>query len=75
MIKWVRIRRHIATWKRPKPPNNVEWQQSEAIETETTDNDIEFEWATETIRHVGIVVHRCIQLMCASSFLPSIVMV
>jgi ATP-dependent helicase/nuclease subunit A len=42
----------------------VEWQQSEAIETETTDNDIEFEWATETIRHVGIVVHRCIQLMC-----------
>lgn len=59
-----RIRRHIATWKRPKPPNNVEWQQSEVIETETTDNDIEFEWATETIRHVGIVVHRCIQLMC-----------
>ncbi len=57
------FRRHIATWKRPKPPNNVDWQQSEAMVAETSDSDIEFEWATETIRHVGIVVHRCIQLM------------
>jgi len=59
-----RIRRHIATWKRPKPPNNVSWQQNEAAVTETTDSDIEFEWATETIQHVGNVVHRCIQMMC-----------
>ena len=58
-----RIRRHIATWKRPKPPNNVIWQQNEATVTETSQSDIEFEWATETIRHIGIVVHRCIQLM------------
>ena len=58
-----RIRRHIATWKRPKPPNNVSWQQHEATVAESTDSNIEFEWATETIRHVGIVVHRCIQLM------------
>ncbi len=57
------FRRHIATWKRPKPPNNVSWQQLDATGAETSDNDIEFEWATETIRHVGIVVHRCIQLM------------
>ena len=59
-----RIRRHIATWKRPRPPNNVEWQQSEVMDIETLDNDIEFKWATETIRYVGIVAHRCIQLMC-----------
>jgi len=57
------FRRHIATWRRPKPPRNVDWQQGEAMAAETSDNDIEFEWATETIRHVGIVVHRCIQLM------------
>jgi ATP-dependent exoDNAse (exonuclease V) beta subunit len=57
------FRRHMATWKRPKPPNNVEWQQGEAMAAETSDSEIEFEWATETIRHVGIVVHRCIQLM------------
>ena len=57
------FRRHIATWKRPKPPANVYWQQSEATVVETSDNDIEFEWASETIRHVGFVVHRCIQLM------------
>ncbi len=61
------FRRHIATWKRPKPPNNVNWQQNEATVAETSDNDIEFEWATETIRHVGIVVHRCIQLMVEDS--------
>jgi ATP-dependent helicase/nuclease subunit A len=58
-----RIRRHIATWKRPKPPNNVTWQQGDDAVAETSDSDIEFEWATVTIRHVGIVVHRCIQLM------------
>jgi len=58
-----RFRRHIATWKRPKSPDNVIWQQSEIEIAETTDNDIEFEWASETIRHVGVVVHRCIQLM------------
>lgn len=57
------FRRHIATWKRSNPPENVDWQQGEAAAAETSDNDIEFEWATETIRHVGIVVHRCIQLM------------
>ncbi|RKZ47023.1 MAG: DNA helicase UvrD, partial [Gammaproteobacteria bacterium] len=57
------FRRHMGTWKRPRPPRNVNWQQSDATTTEASDNDIEFEWATETIRHVGIVVHRCIQLM------------
>jgi hypothetical protein len=41
----------------------VSWQQKETAVAETTDSEIEFEWATETIRHVGIVVHRCIQLM------------
>jgi hypothetical protein len=57
------FRRHIATWKRPGPPKDVKWQQNEATVAEASDNDIEFEWATETIRHVGIVVHRCIQFM------------
>ena len=59
-----RMRRHIATWKRPEPPHNVEWQQSRAIDMETTDKNMEFMWATKTIRYVGTVVHRCIQLMC-----------
>ncbi len=57
------LRRYIITWERPKPPKNVNWQQSKATVEKTLDNDIKFEWATETIRHVGLVTHRCIQLM------------
>ncbi|MCH8262738.1 MAG: UvrD-helicase domain-containing protein [Proteobacteria bacterium] len=58
-----RIRRHQSSWSRPSPPDNVIWQESDVAIAETTESDIEFEWASETIRHVGVVVHRCIQLM------------
>ena len=58
-----RIRRHQSSWSRPSPPDNVTWQESDVAIAETTESDIEFEWASETIRHVGVVVHRCIQLM------------
>ncbi len=56
--------RQISAWEIPEPPENINWQKNEATVAETSDSDIKFEWAEETIRHVGIVVHRCIQLIC-----------
>ncbi len=69
------FRRHMATWKRPNPPKDVKWQQNEATAAETTGNDIEFEWATETIRHVGtcsIVVFNSWLKTKATTIMPGI---
>lgn len=55
------FKRHIITWKRPVLPKDVDWQWSDTTNIEISDSDIEFQWAAETIRHIGIVVHRCMQ--------------
>ncbi len=57
------IKRHATNWTRPAPPENVVWREREISMTDNAETDIEFEWASETIRYVGIVVHQCIQLM------------
>lgn len=46
-------------WKHPELPANTAWQ--DATEDEADPVLIEFEWAGETIKHIGSVVHNAIQ--------------
>ncbi len=50
-------------WQHPELPAGLTWQQATADEAETDVESvlIEFEWAGETIKHIGSVVHSAIQ--------------
>ena len=55
------LRRLREDW-RPPPPPAPGWQAPpEADAGPAALGDIEFEWAGMTIRHIGTVVHRCLQ--------------
>ncbi len=56
-----RIWRLALGWKRPEPPASVVWTEDEILWAEEAGEDIEFQWAGETIRHIGTVVHWCLQ--------------
>jgi ATP-dependent exoDNAse (exonuclease V) beta subunit len=58
------LRRLSSGWLLPDPPKSVQWQPIKySDETGQVATGIEFEWARETIMHVGSVVHYCIQLI------------
>ncbi|MFQ5658822.1 MAG: UvrD-helicase domain-containing protein [Gammaproteobacteria bacterium] len=58
------LRRLTADWTLPDPPVDVTWEGKGIKEqSEYTDTGIEYQWAGETIKHIGTVVHRCIQLI------------
>ncbi len=57
-----RLRRMPADWVLPASPESVTWQE-EMTQTELPDTLPEYEWAGETIKHIGTVVHRFIQIM------------
>ena len=58
------LRRLSSGWLLPDPPKAVQWQPIKyAKEIGQDATGVEFEWASETIMHVGSVVHRCIQLI------------
>ena len=48
-------------WQHPEPPPGLIGQQLIEGKTESEPVLIEFEWAGETIKHVGSIVHRAIQ--------------
>jgi len=48
-------------WVLPDIPTEIQWQQSIRDEPEEEPVLIEFEWAGETIKHIGSVVHSAIQ--------------
>ena len=48
-------------WKPPDTPIVIQWQHSAQDESEDEPVLIEFEWAGETIKHIGLVVHSAIQ--------------
>ncbi len=48
-------------WTLPDLPAIFQWQQSISDESEQEPVLIEFEWAGETIKHIGSVVHSAIQ--------------
>lgn len=50
-------------WKLPDVPPATQWQQPTEDESEKERILIEFEWAGETTKHIGSVVHNAIQCM------------
>ena len=53
------LRRLTGDWLLPEPPSGAVWLPP--ADRARDQNDIEFDWATETARHVGSVVHRWLQ--------------
>ena len=56
------IRRFKEQWQLPAAPASMR-REYEEIDDKTAIDSIEFEWASETIMHIGSVVHRYIQLL------------
>jgi hypothetical protein len=57
------LRRLVAGWQAPPLPPAVVWQAGAALPVPEGSPEVEFDWASETIRHVGSVVHRTLQLI------------
>ena len=58
------IRRLNTSWCLPDPPTHVEWTPSFSFDQRDDNEDfksIKFKWAGQTIKQVGIIVHRCLQ--------------
>ncbi|HKK16676.1 MAG TPA: UvrD-helicase domain-containing protein [Gammaproteobacteria bacterium] len=55
-------KRLSADWQRPVPPESVTFDNglSRKPVQEGTEN-VEYEWAGETIRHIGTIVHACLR--------------
>ncbi len=54
-------RRLNKNWKLPKIEKAIQWQQATKDESEEERTFIEFEWAGETTKHIGSIVHNAIQ--------------
>lgn len=54
-------KRLVAQWQLPDVPAEVSWQKPQDDESGQEQALIEFEWAGETAKHVGTVVHGAIQ--------------
>jgi len=57
------LRRLVEGWQAPPLPPAVAWQVGVALPVPDAIPEVEFDWASETIRHVGSVVHRSLQLI------------
>ncbi|HKK06254.1 MAG TPA: UvrD-helicase domain-containing protein [Gammaproteobacteria bacterium] len=55
------LRRVGADWQPPAPGEDVRWRAAPLSAREAQTEAIEFDWAGETARHVGTVVHRYLQ--------------
>ncbi|MDE2022840.1 MAG: UvrD-helicase domain-containing protein [Gammaproteobacteria bacterium] len=55
----VRLRRVPCGWQPPAPPADVAWQGAGTLAAAPP--PLEFDWAGDTLRHIGTVVHRLLQ--------------
>lgn len=55
------IRRLAPEWALPELPTDLSTEREEIISDEEPDDDPRFDWASETVKHVGTVVHRILQ--------------
>jgi ATP-dependent helicase/nuclease subunit A len=55
-----RTRRLTADWEMPAPPAPVEWTRDDSEPIEAAP-EVTFEWAGDTLRHVGTVLHAFLQ--------------
>ena len=56
----IAIRRLASDWRLPEPPPAVEWRADHADLT-AEELPVTFEWAGDTLRHAGTLVHRMMQ--------------
>jgi ATP-dependent helicase/nuclease subunit A len=56
----IAVRKLAFDWRLPAPPPAVEWG-SKHIELTAEAASVTFEWASDTLRHTGTVVHRMMQ--------------
>lgn len=67
--KQLLLRRLKRDWLMPLPPEYIKWQTINIDDqVQVEDLPIEYEWAGETIKHIGTVVHRCLQLVAADEY-------
>jgi ATP-dependent helicase/nuclease subunit A len=58
----VAIRRLTSAWRTPAPPAQVAWRKrAEPVRSDRT--VVAFDWASETIRSVGSLVHRWLEIL------------
>jgi ATP-dependent exoDNAse (exonuclease V) beta subunit len=59
------IRRVASGWKPPEPPAATAWKLPAGPEYQgkSPHDEVEFSWASETVKHVGTVVHRFLQIV------------
>jgi len=55
------LRRLVAGWQLPPLPAGVAWAAGAALPVPDAMPEVEFDWASETIRHVGTIVHQTLQ--------------
>jgi ATP-dependent exoDNAse (exonuclease V) beta subunit len=64
------IDRHAADWRMPPPPASVEVQRAGEVRPDLALLRPEFEWAGETRRHIGTVVHGELERWAHSAAMP-----
>lgn len=55
------ITRLTSRWVPPTLPPDLEAQKADILDEEEMGDHLKFEWASETVKHVGTVVHRVLQ--------------
>ena len=55
------VLRLVSEWKRPPLPDDFQPRKLEILNEDELSESPKFEWAGETVRHVGTVVHRVLQ--------------
>jgi ATP-dependent helicase/nuclease subunit A len=70
MIVAPRFRRLVGDWRLPDAPEPVAWERTQGVEGALAEENeaIEFEWAGETARHVGTVVHQFLQRIARDGY-------
>ena len=58
-----RIQRLVSDWQPPAVPPGVRWLAPPVAAHEDRAPGVEFDWASESARHVGTIVHRYLQRM------------
>jgi ATP-dependent exoDNAse (exonuclease V) beta subunit len=65
------LRRHADDWRLPEPPPAIEVKHAGEIHPDVALLRPEFEWAGETRRHIGTVVHAELERWARSHTLPT----
>jgi len=57
----IAVRKFAAGWQLPAPPPAVDWGEEDHVQLAAEERPVTFDWASDTLRHAGTVVHRMMQ--------------